>query len=131
MYGFLENIDVRHFQPHLEMYLLEKLAPSAIFTEYIPHMRKIIPQLYTERRMQKFISGLREIHQALVLHRDVKPKNMMVVDTDPERVVWLNFDWAQTLHADNPHDQARDRYIKDEELDLSEFAEKLVSNSCG
>ena len=66
-----------------------------------------------------------------MLHRDVKPKNMMVVDTDPERVVWLNFDWAQTLHADNPHDQARDRYIKDEELDLSEFAEKLVSNSCG
>lgn len=39
----LENIDVEHFLPHLETFLNDKHAPSAIFLEYIPHMRNILP----------------------------------------------------------------------------------------
>lgn len=129
-YGSLENIDIQRFQPHFEAFLNDKHAPGAIFLEYIPHMQRIMPELYTKRRMQNFISGIREIHKALVLHCDVNPRNMMVVENDPERAVWLDFDRAQTYYADNLS-QRQKSFIKMEELNVSQFAEGLVSHSRG
>lgn len=93
-------------------------------------MQRIMPELYTKRRMQNFISGIREIHKALVLHCDVNPRNMMVVENDPERAVWLDFDRAQTYYADNLS-QRQKSFIKMEELNVSQFAEGLVSHSRG
>ena len=129
-YGSLENIDVQHFQPHLDAFLYDKYPPSAIFLEYIPHMQGTLPQHYTENRMQNFISGIREIHKALVLHADMSPRNMMVVENDPERAVWLDFDRAQTYHADSLSERQK-FFIEMEALEVSQFAEELVSSSCG
>lgn len=49
--------------------------------------------------MQKFLTGIREIHNVLIEHSDVYPRNMMVVDDDPERAIWIDFDRAQTFNA--------------------------------
>lgn len=93
-------------------------------------MQGILPQHYTEKRMQNFISGIREIHKALVLHADMSPRNMMVVENDPERAVWLDFDRAQTYHA-GALSKRQKFFIEMEALEVSQFAEELVSSSRG
>lgn len=129
-YGSLENIDVQHFQPHLDAFLYDKYPPSAIFLEYIPHMQGILPQHYTEKRMHNFVSGIREIHKALVLHADTSPRNMMIVENNPKRAVWLDFDRTQTYHADSLGERQK-FFIEMEALEVSQFTEELVSSSRG
>lgn len=46
--------------------------------------------------MQNFLVGMHEIHNVLVEHSDIHPRNMMIVEGDPERVIWIDFDRAQT-----------------------------------
>lgn len=99
-YGSLKDIDVQHILPQLEPFLNIKHAPSAIFLKYVPHMQDILPQLYTERRLQNFISGIREIHKALVLHCDENQRSI-IVENGPERAIWIDFDRAQTYHAES------------------------------
>lgn len=42
---------------------------------------------YTKERMGDFVNGLEQIHHARAEHSDVHPRNMMVVDGDPERAI--------------------------------------------
>ncbi|KKZ67820.1 hypothetical protein EMCG_06518 [[Emmonsia] crescens] len=42
---------------------------------------------YNERRMQNFVDKLNTIHDALVYHNDVHPRNMMIVKGDSERAI--------------------------------------------
>lgn len=76
------------------------------------------------------IRGIQDIHRALVLHCDAKPRNMMIVRGDPEdeRVVWLDFDRAQTYYADSLTERQRG-FIEDEELMVRQFVGSLVSVS--
>lgn len=108
----MERLDLRLFQPHLKMLLDDKYPPNAVFLECIPNMEMLLPQNYTRKRMENLVHGIREIHRALVLHCDAKPRNMMVVRDDPERVVWLDFDRAQTYHADKLTERQR-RFLED------------------
>lgn len=117
-YGTIERLNLSQYQPHLEMFLNDKHPPNAIFLEYIPNMEPIHPQNYTKKRGEAFIRGIQEIHRALVLHCDAKQRNMMVVKDDPERVVWLDFDRAQTYHADILTERQRE-FIEEEELMMS------------
>lgn len=56
---------------------------------------------YTEKRMKNFVQGIKDIHDAFVEHSDVNPRNMMIVDGDPERAIWIDFDRAQTFDPDH------------------------------
>lgn len=62
-------------------------------------MKKLKSTEYDERRMQNFVGGLNAIHDALVFHDDLHPRDMMVVDGNPERVIWLDFDRARTFNG--------------------------------
>lgn len=35
-----------------------------------------------------------------VLHSDIHPRNMMILEDDPERAIWIDFDRAQTFNTD-------------------------------
>ncbi|EEH19535.1 hypothetical protein PABG_01854 [Paracoccidioides brasiliensis Pb03] len=126
-YGTMERMDLSHYQPHLKMFLNDKNPPSAILLEYIPKMEMIYPHNFTKERGEALIRGIREIHRALVLHCDAKPRNMMIVRNDPERVVWLDFDRAQTYHADSLTERQRG-FIEDEELMVSQLADSLEAD---
>jgi hypothetical protein len=52
---------------------------------------------YTRERMDNLIKGIKEIHDALVEHSDVYPKNMMIFNDDPERAIWIDFDRGANL----------------------------------
>lgn len=107
LYGILERLDVQQFQPHLEMSLEDEYAPSAIFLEYIPGIQMIFPHHYTREPLENFTNGIQEIHKAMVLHLDANPRNMMIIEDDPERAIWLDFDRAQTYCASQLDERTR------------------------
>lgn len=108
------------------MFVDDESPPSAIFLEYIPNMDSVYPENYTKKRADGFIRGIQEIHKALILHTDAKPRNMMIIKDDPERVVWLDFDRAQTYHAESITERQK-VFIEEEELMVSQFMDSLVS----
>ena len=84
---------------------------------------------FSETRMDNFISGIGVIHQALVLHGDTKPRNMMVFKDEPTRVLWIDFDRAQTYNEDTITDRRRG-FLADEEEIVRDLRECLVSHRC-
>ncbi|KAI1909911.1 hypothetical protein LOZ12_003906 [Ophidiomyces ophidiicola] len=99
-YGTIENIDPTQCLPHLELFVKDEYPPTAIFLEYIPNMKELRWTDYNESRMRNFVDGLNAIHDALVYHDDVHPRNMMIVEEDPERAIWIDFDRAQTFDGE-------------------------------
>ncbi|PLB55729.1 hypothetical protein P170DRAFT_400097 [Aspergillus steynii IBT 23096] len=126
-YGSIKDLDLRLYQPHLDMFLNDKYPPSALFLEYIPHMEMILPQHYNEERATNLVHGIRQIHEADVLHCDVKPRNMMIIKSDPGRIVWLDFDRAQTYNKGEMNER-QTRFICEEEIKVSQFTELLETD---
>ena len=126
-YGTIENLDARQCMPHLYMFLDDKGPPNAILMEYIPNMQPLHPTNYSKRRMENFINGIEQIHRALVEHSDTEPRNMMVVQGDPERAIWIDFDRAQTLHAKSMTEIEKERISFEKEL-VVEMDECMVSD---
>lgn len=124
--GSVRKFDPSLCNPHLKMFLDDEYLPSAIFLEYIPGLEMISVHNYTQQRMNNFVEGIREIHKALVRHRDPKPRNMMVVTDTPERVVWLDFDRAETFDTSQITVERED-LLKEEEEIIRGFTECLVS----
>ncbi|XRM43058.1 hypothetical protein ABZX51_006260 [Aspergillus tubingensis] len=99
------------------MFLDDKLPPNAILIEYIPNMQMIGLANYSEQRMTKFRQILDDIHEANVLHGDPMPRNMMVSGSgDEERVLWVDFDSAQTFPEDGSHSRQKDWVEMEDEL---------------
>ncbi|EER40594.1 conserved hypothetical protein [Histoplasma capsulatum var. duboisii H88] len=99
-YGTIENNDSTQCLPHLELFVQVEYPPTAILLEYIPNMKELRWINYNESRMQNFVNGLNAIHNALVYHNDVHPRNMMIMEEDPERAIWIDFDQAQTFNEE-------------------------------
>lgn len=76
---------------------------------------------YTKKRIDSLIDGLDQIHKAAVEHSDLYPRNMMVVESDPERMIWIDFDRAQTFNRND---------IKDEQKARMELEKALVVEIC-
>lgn len=125
--GSMRKFDQSLCQPYLEMFLDDEYPPSAIFLEYIPNMEMITLNNYTQQRMDNLIAGIREIHKALVLHGDLKPRNMMVMKDDPERVIWIDFDRAVTYEEASITDSEKS-LLEDEEITLVYFKQFMVSS---
>lgn len=125
--GSMRKFDQSLCQPYLEMFLDDEYPPSAIFLEYIPNMEMITLNNYTQQRMDNLIAGIREIHKTLVLHGDLKPRNMMVVKDDPERVIWIDFDRAATYEEASITDSEKS-LLEDEEITLVYFKQFMVSS---
>ncbi|KAH8812865.1 hypothetical protein F5884DRAFT_856159 [Xylogone sp. PMI_703] len=96
-YGTINDIDWQLYQPHLDMFSSDPHAPNAVILEYIQDAKILNDDNYTIRRKENFLSGIKEIHNVLIEHSDIATRNMMVVDGDPERAVWIDFDRAQTF----------------------------------
>lgn len=122
----MEKFNPQPCQSYLEMFLHDEYLPSAIFLEYIPNLEMIHLHNYTQKRMENFLKGIQGIHGAGVLHSDPKPRNMMVVKDDSERVVWIDFDRAETYNIPVTDEQKRLLDEEEEEIFLS-FRDFLVS----
>lgn len=66
---------------------------------------------------------MKQIHAAHVHHRDIYPRNILIVPGAQERMVWVDFDVATTFTTVGPDEQ---RYSEYEETLVAEFGEFLV-----
>lgn len=64
----------------------------AILIEYLPNSLPMNCVTYSKEHMNKAITGIQQIHPALVEHNYPYPKNILIITGDPERVVWIDLD---------------------------------------
>ncbi|KAL5362568.1 hypothetical protein BJX96DRAFT_102830 [Aspergillus floccosus] len=125
-FGSMRKFDPGLCEPHLDAFLDDEYPPSAIFMEYIPGLEMIDIDTCTEARFNNMILGIKEIHKALVQHGDPNPRNIMVFKDDPESVVWIDFDRADTYDEDTITKRQR-QFLEEEEQSVSNLGHCLVS----
>ncbi|KAL4778626.1 hypothetical protein BJX76DRAFT_342755 [Aspergillus varians] len=132
--GSMRKFDPSSCKPYLRKFLEDEYPPSALFLEYIPNMETIHLGNFTPQRAEKLVQGIREIHKALVLHKDPKPRNMILA-TDPnegersmeERILWIDFDRAETYDEDKITDEEKG-WIEEEEQIVCEFKQFMEAD---
>ena len=82
------------------MFRNDELSPNAVLIEYISGMQSLDLSNFSEMRMAKFRRILDSIHRAKVGHGDPYPRNMMIQLGDRERLLWIDFDRADTFPED-------------------------------
>lgn len=114
--------------PHLKAFVKDEYLPTAILLEYIPNMKELHRTNYNEKTMRNFVDGLNVIHEALMEHGDVHPRNMMIVEGEPERAIWIDFDRAQTFNGELTERQ--EEWIAFEKALMAEMADFIVCVRC-
>lgn len=125
-YGYIDRLDPTQFRPYLDCFNDDLYAPEAIVLEYFPNVETLNCVNYSKQRYQKAVDGIEEIHKALVHHRDVYPKNLLLVLEDPERVLWVDFDVATTYSSKETMGLKREQYNFHEVELVKGFGELLV-----
>ncbi|KAK3191483.1 hypothetical protein K4F52_002298 [Lecanicillium sp. MT-2017a] len=129
-YGTIRGINPREW-PNLHMFHKDTLPADAVLIEYIPNMHMIDLSNYTEERAARLSKILLEINSIGILHCDIYPRNMMVVEgeagTGQERVLWVDFDCAQVIPPEFSPEHAH--YLFDLEKRLMEcFAQGMAKD---
>ncbi|KGO78277.1 hypothetical protein PITC_058800 [Penicillium italicum] len=106
-YGYIDRVDPAMFHPTFQNFAHDKLNPSAILLEYLPNAENLNCVNYSDTLYSQAIEGMKEIHRAGVHHRDIYPRNMLIVRGDPDRLVWIDFDVATTFTEFGPEQVAR------------------------
>ncbi|KAL4817228.1 hypothetical protein BDW67DRAFT_183898 [Aspergillus spinulosporus] len=122
-YGHIDRINPTAFYPAFQHFAHDKYRPRAILLEYLPNAESLNCENYSETCYCQAIEGMKQIHAAHVHHRDIYPKNILVVPGDEKRMVWVDFDVATTFTTAGPEEQ---RYNEYEDTLVAEFGEFLV-----
>ncbi|OGM45357.1 hypothetical protein ABOM_005550 [Aspergillus bombycis] len=125
-YGIIRNIPPA-IDPNLDMFLDDTLPPNAILIEYIPNLQSIDLSNFSVERLAKLREILDDIHRAQVLHGDPKPRNMMVSLGEYERILWIDFDSAQTL-AEGDLSPRQQKWIAEEVELVDYFVDALAED---
>lgn len=72
---------------------------------------------------------IQEIHKAGVVHDDVYPRNVVVFNDDPERVMWIDFDRAQVDDGSFYTPESIHWLVKDEDALVRAVCRAVVSSS--
>jgi serine/threonine protein kinase len=77
-YGYIDRLDPTKFRPRLTHFANDLHDPRGILLEYLQETEELNCVNYSDCRFQITIHGLREIHGALIQHRDIYPKNILI-----------------------------------------------------
>ncbi|GKZ81318.1 hypothetical protein AnigIFM56816_005833 [Aspergillus niger] len=80
---------------------------------------------YSPKRLAKFPEILNDIHAAGVLHADPKPRNMMVSLSEDDRVLWIDFDSAQTFPEGGDLSPRQLKWVEGEDEMVDYFVDAL------
>ncbi|PWY81701.1 hypothetical protein BO94DRAFT_567321 [Aspergillus sclerotioniger CBS 115572] len=127
-YGTLTNIQPTSW-PNLYMFVDDKLPPNAIFIEYIPGMSKLDLSNYSPSNVNRLRDILFEMHQTKMLHGDSMPRNMMICSGQENRVLWLDFDSAQTFPEDEALTTRQERWVAEEVELMDYFVDGLAQDN--
>ncbi|KAE8140932.1 hypothetical protein BDV38DRAFT_268689 [Aspergillus pseudotamarii] len=130
-HGYIDRLDPARFQPHLNHFMNDSHGPTAILLEYLQDTEEPNCVNYSDDRLRAAIIGLRGIHGALIHHRDVYPKNILIICGPPESVVWINFAVAVTFDSGESMGHQGEEYCSfDIEL-VKSFGELLEDQRLG
>ena len=65
-----------------------------------------LPTIQSAR--EKVVNGPKMIHEAVVLHADLYPKNAMITPENPERVLWIDFDRTESYELGHLIEQQKE-----------------------
>ncbi|OOF90573.1 hypothetical protein ASPCADRAFT_135035 [Aspergillus carbonarius ITEM 5010] len=122
--GLIEQINPGDWSPHLNNFLEDRLCPNALLLEYIPNLHPITLSNFSKKRAHQLHHILLEIYRAGIYHGDPYPRNMMVQE-DEDRVLWVDFDRAQTLTPDSLQ-QYQVEWLE-EEADMMDYFVKALT----
>ncbi|PYI04444.1 hypothetical protein BO78DRAFT_449844 [Aspergillus sclerotiicarbonarius CBS 121057] len=114
--------------PDLHMFFDDKLPPNAILIEYIPDMRKMDLETFSSSNVNRLRDVLLEMHQAKILHGDPMPRNMMVCSGQEGRVLWIDFDSAQTFAEDEALTVGQEKWVEEEVEMMDYFVQGLTED---
>ncbi|PLB34558.1 serine/threonine protein kinase [Aspergillus candidus] len=106
-HGYIDRIDPAAFHPALQHFSQDKLKPRAILLEHLPNAESLNCVNYSDALYPQANEGMQEVHRAGVHHRDIYPKNLLLVRGDPDRLVWIDFDVATIFTDCGPEQLAR------------------------
>lgn len=125
VYGTIRKIQPADW-PNLHMFLNDKLPPNAVLIEYVQNLQQIDLSNYSPQRLAKLREILDDIHGAGVFHADPKPRNMMVSIVGEERVLWIDFDSAQTFSECGDLSPRQRKWFENENEMMDYFVDALV-----
>lgn len=128
-YGYIDRLDPARFQPHLNHFMNDIHGPKAILLEYLQDTEELNCVNYSDDCLQAAIVGLRRIHSALIHHRDIYPKNILIMRGHPARVVWIDFDVAVTFNPGKSMGYQAEEYCKLEIELVKSFGDLLVCSN--
>lgn len=114
--------------PSLTMFLEDKLPPNAVLIEYIPNMQPIGLSNFSQHYLDQLRDILHDIHKAGILHGDPKPRNMVISPGEGDKVLWIDFDSAQTFSEDSLSPR-QETWVKEEIEMVDFFVDALVGFS--
>ncbi|KAB8274581.1 hypothetical protein BDV30DRAFT_225746 [Aspergillus minisclerotigenes] len=103
----INEVDPAAFHPALRHFAQDTFKPREILLEYLPNAESLNCVNYSDTLYPQAIEGMKEIHKAGVHHRDIYPRNILLVRGNPDRLVWSDFDVATTFTDLGPEEQAR------------------------
>lgn len=128
-YGTIKQIQLSQWPELYPIFCDDELPPNAVLIEYIPFLQELDLNTFSETRIVKLREILDEIHQAKVVHHDAYPRNMMI-SLEPgkeERVLWIDFDSAQTFPENEPLSSLHETWLR-EENELVDYFFKILAS---
>ncbi|KAE8353789.1 hypothetical protein BDV28DRAFT_156732 [Aspergillus coremiiformis] len=126
-YGTIRKIQPADW-PNLRMFLDDELPPNAILIEYIPNLQQIDLSNFSKQRLAELRQILGDFHNVNVLHGDARPRNMAVSLGEQERVLWIDFDSAQTFPEGEKRSQMQEIWIEEEVKTMDYFVDALAQD---
>ncbi|EEH34752.2 hypothetical protein PAAG_05799 [Paracoccidioides lutzii Pb01] len=93
-------IDTANCTPHLDAFRHDAGLPSAILIEYLPKPLVMNCVTYSKERMHRTVIDIQQVHSALIKHNDPFPKNIIIIPSHLERVIWIDGDVAIVYRND-------------------------------
>lgn len=128
-YGYSDRLDPARFQPHLNHFMNDIHGPKAILLEYLQDTEELNCVNCSDDRIQAAIVGLGRIHSALIHHRDIYPKNILIIRGNSDRVVWIDFDVAVTFDPETAMGHQAEEYCNLEIELVKSFGDLLVCSN--
>ena len=96
----------------MDMFLDDLWSPNAVLIKYVADMYEMDLSTFSKSRLASLRTILRQFQKAEVFHGDAYPRNMMVVSGKPDRVLWIDFDSAQTFPENKPLTQRQQKWME-------------------
>jgi serine/threonine protein kinase len=94
---------------------------TAVALELLPSWKSLpVPATFLRDSVRQLASGLAHVHSLTILHRDIKPNNIIYYSTDPVHAIIVDFGCSVPDSKSNRHDRGTITYLAPEVVRIKE-----------